>query len=63
MTTAPKNQLRQAIELEKKRLDSKVSCQEDLQKKEILEQSRKLDRLVVLVMREQLQERKNSQIR
>ncbi|MDW7673673.1 MAG: hypothetical protein SCK28_03965 [Bacillota bacterium] len=58
MKRARQEKLNAAIIVEKHKLDQMVKSPQDLRKREAIEQSCKLDQLVVLAMRQQLEEKR-----
>jgi hypothetical protein len=55
--TASKDQLYEVIDAEKDKLNQIVTNRQDLQKQQTIEQSWKLDKLIVLAMKEQLRQK------
>jgi hypothetical protein len=54
---AKKDQLYETIDAEKDKLNQIVTSRQDLQKQQTIEQSWKLDKLIVLAMKEQLRQK------
>ncbi|MBS4024070.1 MAG: Spo0E family sporulation regulatory protein-aspartic acid phosphatase [Clostridia bacterium] len=55
--TVSKDQLYEVIDAEKDKLNQIVTNRQDLQKKQTIEQSWKLDKLIVLAMKDQLRQK------
>lgn len=55
--TASRDQLYVAIDTEKEKLKKIVNSKEDLKKQQTIDQSCKLDKLIVLAMKDQLKEK------